>query len=103
MSVSSDEEKNINSHLTFLTCKMTLLDVKTATITGKGQISIPKELRNKKKFKTGKKVAIICYEDHLEIRPFDEFTKRMQTAYASEKTLSKEWNNEQEDAAWKDL
>ncbi len=88
--------------LTFLTCKM-ISHIKTVTILDKGQIVIPKELREKKGFKTGDKVALITYKDRMELRPLPAVHQRMQTAYASEQSLTKEWDSQEEDEAWSDL
>ena len=78
-------------------------NIKTAKITEKGQIVIPKDLRSKKGFKNGDKIAIISYEDRIELRPLMRVNEMMQTAYASEKSLAKEWDTKEEDEAWKDL
>ena len=74
--------------------------MKTATITSKGQISIPKEIRSKE-FKTGSKVAILAYKDRIEIRPLKKVSKRLETVLASQRALAKDWD--QEDKIWKDL
>lgn len=55
--------------------KTGLLEMKSATITSKGQITIPKELRKEGGFKTGAKVAIMSYDDRIEIRPMEEVSK----------------------------
>lgn len=90
--------------LTFLTSKnMTLIDMKSATITAKGQVSLPKTLREQAGIIEGSKVAILSYEDRIEIRPLRVVEQSMETAFASEASLSKEWNNSKEDAAWKQL
>ena len=81
---------------------MTIVEMRTATITGKGQISIPKEIRSDK-FKEGSKVAIVAYKDRIEIRPMKQISSRMETAFASERVLAKDWNTKEEDKAWKDL
>ena len=86
---------------------MTLLEIKSATITGKGQIAISKDSR-KKLFKEGSKVAILTFNDKIEIRPFANLKKSfekegVQTALASERSLAKEWLKPEEDEAWKDL
>lgn len=82
---------------------MPLIDVKTAKITEKGQISIPKDIRESKGFKEGLKVAILAYDDRIELRPLEMINERMLTALASEKVLAKDWNSKEEDDAWKDL
>ena len=81
---------------------MTIVDMRTATITGKGQISIPKDIRSSK-FKEGSKVAIVAFKDRIEIRPMKQVSRRMETALASEKVLAKDWNTKEEVEAWKNL
>lgn len=85
-----------------------LIEIRTAKITEKGQIAIPKEIREKA-FKEGEKVAILAYKDHVEIRPINQIKKLdfskegIQTALLSEKSLAKEWLVKEEDEAWKNL
>ncbi|MAG78636.1 AbrB family transcriptional regulator [archaeon] len=73
--------------------------MRTITITEKGQISIPKEMRKTKQFKTGAKLAIIAFKDHIELRPL----KQLETALASEKSLAKHWLSKEDEKAWKNL
>ena len=86
-----------------------LIEIKTAKITEKGQIAIPKEIRKIKGFKEGEKVAIIAFKDHVEIRPIKQVNKldlskeSIQIALLSEKSLAKEWVTKEEDEAWKNL
>lgn len=80
---------------------MPLIEIKTATITEKGQIVIPKSLRER--FSPGEKVAIISYEDRIELRPIDSVNEALSCAYAAEKTLKKDWDLKEEDEAWKNL
>ena len=82
---------------------MPLIEMKTATITGKGQIAIPKDIRVLEGFKEGSKIAILAYEDRIELRPLKQINERMFTALASENTLAKDWNSEEDEEAWKDL
>ncbi|MCK4501012.1 AbrB/MazE/SpoVT family DNA-binding domain-containing protein [Candidatus Babeliales bacterium] len=82
---------------------MELLDIKSSKITSKGQFIIPSELRRRKGFQEGDKVAIIAYEDRIEIKPLIKIKESMKTAYASEKSLAKDWNTKEEDKAWKNL
>ncbi len=79
-----------------------LIDMKTVTITEKGQIAIPKEARSNN-FKTGSKVVILAFKDRIEIRPLKKISDGLLTALASEKSLAKEWLKPEEDEAWKDL
>lgn len=78
-------------------------EIKTTKITSKGQVSIPKALRKFKGFKEGDKLAVITYEDRIELRPLFQVNEKMETAYSSEKLLAKDWNSKEEDEAWKDL
>jgi AbrB family looped-hinge helix DNA binding protein len=84
--------------------------MRTATITDKGQIAIPKEMRGLDGFEEGDKIAIIAYNDRIELRPLDQVNKKLDfskegilTALASEKVLAKEWLTKEEDEAWKNL
>ncbi len=78
---------------------MSIVDIRTATITSKGQIVIPSSMR-KGDFGVGHRVAVIAKNSHIEIRPLDEVEKRMATAIASEKALAKLWDTPEEDEAW---
>jgi AbrB family looped-hinge helix DNA binding protein len=82
---------------------MPLMEIKTATITEKGQIAIPKHLRESEGFKTGSKVAILTFEDHVELRPMKQISDKMSMAIASEKSLAKDWNSKEDEEAWKNL
>jgi bifunctional DNA-binding transcriptional regulator/antitoxin component of YhaV-PrlF toxin-antitoxin module len=82
---------------------MNLVEMKTATITSKGQISIPIEMRKHESFKVGAKIAILTFEDHVELRPMNQISEKLYGAIASEKSLAKEWNTKKEDKAWKNL
>ena len=82
---------------------MPLLEIKTAKITEKGQIAIPKEIRKIEGFKTGSKIAILTFKDHIELRPMGQISEKMATAIASEKSLAKDWNSKEDEEAWKDL
>lgn len=82
---------------------MALVEIKTAKITEKGQIVIPKSIRKLQGFNNGSQIVILTYNDRIELRAMDQVSKGMQTAIASEKVLEKEWNTKEEDEAWKDL
>lgn len=49
--------------------EMRLIEVKSAKITSKGQIAIPKDIRELEGFRVGSKVAILAYEDRIELVP----------------------------------
>lgn len=86
---------------------MELIEMKTAKITEKGQVAIPKELRKIKGFQEGQKVAILAYKDHVEIRPLNKFQKMDKEELGwlklAEKSLAKDWLTKEEDEAWKNL
>ena len=82
---------------------MPLVEVKSAKITSKGQIVIPKDIREIEGFEEGAKVAILAFEDRVELRPLKQLNKKMLTALASERVLAKDWNSKEEDDAWKNL
>lgn len=67
---------------------MPLIGIKTATITEKGQIVIPRSVRNI--FQPGEKVAILAYKNRIEMRPLSTVQEALSSAYASEKTLKKD-------------
>ncbi len=82
---------------------MKLLETKTATITEKGQISIPRNIREIEGFEEGSKIAILAFEDHLELRSMKQLNEKMFPAFASEKSLAKDWNSKEDEKAWKNL
>ncbi|NOR60646.1 MAG: AbrB/MazE/SpoVT family DNA-binding domain-containing protein, partial [Methanosarcinales archaeon] len=69
----------------------------------KGQISIPKRIRDIEGFREGSKIVMFAYDDRIELRSMKQIDERMHTALASENILAKDWNSQEEDEAWKDL
>jgi AbrB family looped-hinge helix DNA binding protein len=92
------------SNLTLLTSKMKTspLEIRSATITEKGQISIPKDMRTRR-FKEGQRVAILAFEDRIEILPLQDLLKKLEPALLSQEALSKDWLSPEERKAWKHL
>ena len=82
---------------------MELIEMRTVTITGKGQIAIPKGIRNLKGFREGSKIAVLAFKDRIELRPMRKFSEGMLTAIASEKALAKDWLSKEDEEAWKNL
>ena len=82
---------------------MGFIEVKTAKITEKGQIAIPKDIRELEGFKQGDKIAILAFDDHIELRPLKSIKGGRISALLSERALAKDWNTKEEDEAWKDL
>jgi len=82
---------------------MSILEMKTATVTEKGQIAIPRDIRRLGGFKEGTKIVIIAFENRIELRSLKQFSEKMFPALASEKSLAKDWLTREEDEAWKYL
>lgn len=80
-----------------------LKEIRSATITEKGQIVIPREIRNVEGFKEGDKIAVLAYEGYIELRPMKNINEKIFTAVASEKVLAKDWDSKEDDKAWKNL
>ncbi len=82
---------------------MAILNIKSVTITEKGQIAIPKEIRELEGFQEGDRIALVAYEDKIEIRPLSKVSEKLFTTFASEKSLAKDWNSKEDEEAWKNL
>ena len=82
---------------------MRLIEVKTVKMTEKGQIAIPKNIRELEGFEEGSKIAVLAFDDHIELRPLKSIKSGRIAALLSEKSLSKYWNTKEEDKAWNDL
>jgi len=80
-------------------------DIRTATITQKGQVCIPSTARNLAGFKEGTKISIVVYTDRVELRPLrkEKVKGALLCMLASEEALAESWNTPEEDEAWKDL
>lgn len=78
-------------------------EIRTVTITSKGQVCIPNMARTLEGFKEGSKISVIVYSDKVELRPMKEMNDIMFAMLASEKVLAEAWNTPEEDEAWKDL
>ena len=55
---------------------MSLVEVRTATITENGQITMPKDIRDLEGFKEGSKIAVLAFDDRIELRPLKSKTKK---------------------------
>ncbi|MBT4539171.1 AbrB/MazE/SpoVT family DNA-binding domain-containing protein [Candidatus Woesearchaeota archaeon] len=82
---------------------MALIEIRTVTVTEKGQIAIPKDIRRLEGFQEGTKIAILAFENKVELRPLKQFNEKFFPALVSEKSLAKDWLTAEEDEAWKDL
>ncbi|VVB81984.1 Uncharacterised protein [uncultured archaeon] len=83
---------------------MELIEMKTVTITEKGQMALPKDIRAIEGFKEGQKVVVLAYKDHVEIRPLKSVnSEELAWLSLAEKSLAKDWLTPGEDKAWKHL
>ena len=78
-------------------------EIRTATISEKGQICIPNIARSLAGFKEGTKVSVVVYNDRVELRPLKKLSDAMLSMFASEEVLAEAWDTPEEDEAWKDL
>ena len=80
-------------------------EIRTVTITKKGQISIPRIARTLAGFKEGTKISVIVYSDRVELKPFqkDTLNDSLMCMLASEESLAKNWLSKEDEEAWKDL
>jgi len=84
--------------------KEEIKDIRTATITSKGQICIPSVARNLVGFKEGTKVSMVVYADRVELKPMKKgINEALMCMLASEETLAKNWLSKEDEEAWKDL
>ena len=56
---------------------MDLIEIKTAKITKKGQIAIPRDIRDIAGFEEGSKLAILVFKDKIELRPIGQIDKKI--------------------------
>ena len=80
-------------------------DIRTATITEKGQICIPNIARTLAGFKEGTKISVVVYTDRVELRPLkqEKMSEALLCMLASEEVLAKNWMSKEDEEAWKDL
>lgn len=83
--------------------KKKIMEIRTVTITRKGQISIPNSIRKSKGFKEGSKIGVIVYDDRVELRSMNKISEKLSTAFASERVLAKDWKSKEDDKAWRNL
>ncbi|TGC06645.1 AbrB/MazE/SpoVT family DNA-binding domain-containing protein [Methanolobus halotolerans] len=81
---------------------MPLIEVRSATVTKKGQITLPREFRELNLGESDK-AAILVYDDRIEIRPLASIEKDLECAILSQESLAESWNTPEDDEAWKYL
>ncbi len=85
--------------------KSEIKEIRTVTITSKGQICIPNIARNIAGFKEGTKISVVVYTDRVELRPLkkEKMNEALLCMLASEEALAKNWLSKEDEEAWKDL
>ena len=78
--------------------------MRTVTVSGKGQISIPQEIRKQLAVEKGSKLVIILKDKKLLIRKVSDISQSIEDGFDdvvqhSELSLKKIWDNE-EDEVW---
>jgi AbrB family looped-hinge helix DNA binding protein len=77
-----------------------MTEIKTVKISEKGQISIPKDIRNLMKLKEGETLLMITDNDRIIIEKSANIKKKLKltegtkTMIMSEESLKKDWDNE---------
>mgnify|MGYP001499073828 CR=1 FL=1 len=78
-----------------------MTQIKTISITDKGQICIPKDMRNEANIKEGEQLVLIAKKGILILKKSSEILKELEesigTMIASEESLKKDWDNEKDD------
>ena len=85
--------------------KSEIKEIRTVTITSKGQVCIPNIARNIAGFKEGTKISVVVYTDRIELRPLkkEKMNEALSCMLASEEALAKNWLSKEDEEAWKDL
>ena len=78
--------------------------MRTVTVSGKGQISIPQEIRKQLAVEKGTKLVIVLKDKKLLIRKVSDISQSIEDGFDdvvqhSELSLKKIWDNE-EDEVW---
>ena len=86
-----------------LTCKIfgeMKMEIKTIKLSGKGQISIPKDIRKELHLKNGDKLVLMTQGGQLILQKADLLLKRLNVSeesvanmMISQETLKKDWDN----------
>lgn len=81
---------------------MALLEIRSTSVSKKGQVTIPAAFRELN-MKEDEKAVILVFDDHIEIRPMSALEDRLGCAIASQKALAESWDSPEDDAAWEYL
>ena len=89
--------------------------IRTVTVSSKGQIVIPEEIRKEMAIKNGTKLVLVEKEGKIVLQKEGQAIKKFESALSedekerlallllSEKALAKDWLTKEEDEAWKHL
>jgi len=78
--------------------------VEIITVSGKGQIVLPKNVREELNINQGTKLLLVEKKGQIILSKTDEVLKKIPfTSLASEKSLAKDWLSKREEKAWKNL
>ncbi|MBI5554007.1 MAG: AbrB/MazE/SpoVT family DNA-binding domain-containing protein [Candidatus Diapherotrites archaeon] len=86
-----------------------MAQIEIITVSRKGQVVLPKNVREHMHISQGSKLLLIQKDNQLTLSKIDSLIEEEQnqeknaTAFASEKALAKDWLSKEEDEAWKSL
>lgn len=86
-----------------------MTQVEIITVSKKGQVVLPKEVREELSIVSGSKLFLVQKKGEVTLRKVESLigkekdNEKLFTALASEKSLAKSWLSKKEDDAWKDL
>ena len=81
-----------------------MTQVEIITVSKKGQVVLPKRIREEMKIDKGSRLLLVEKEGKATLSKLDTLMKdKSFTLLASEKSLAKDWLSKEEEDAWKDL
>lgn len=81
-----------------------MTQVAIITVSRKGQVVLPKNVREEMRVNQGSKLLLIEKEGRVTLSKLDTLLKdKSFTLLTSEKSLAKDWLSKEEEKAWKDL
>ena len=81
-----------------------MTQVEIITVSEKGQVVLPKRIREEMKIDKGSRLLLVEKEGKATLSKLDTLMKdKSFTLLASEKSLAKDWLSKEEEEAWKDL
>ena len=81
-----------------------MTQVEIITVSNKGQVVLPKKVREKMRIEKGSRLLLVEKEGKVTLSKLDTLMKdKSFTLLASEKSLAKDWLSKEEEEAWKGL